>query len=1116
MHPHDAWMRPARWAFSFRQPIIFAVALLAIAFANWFLASAAHADDMQWIWSPAQAQEKNVPPGACYFRKSFTAGPVESAEIQISCDNAYELYVNGRQAGEGDNWRTMKSHDIAKLLTPGRNTVAIKAINKKQGSAGLVARILVKETGNTYVAYNSDASWRTSLQEFPQWTKSSFNDSEWLAARQIGLFGKTAPWLDDVQLAGGAPAGRFETLPEFRVETVSAPADTGSLLTMTFNEFGEILASREKVGILLIRDSKHDGVYDKTEIFCDTVKNVQGMLALNGQVFAVGQGPDGVGLYRITDQDGDHHAEQVDLLLKFSGEAAEHGAHAVALGPDGLLYVVLGNHTQIDKQPEATSPLNHVYEGDLITPKYEDPHGHAVGIKAPCGTIVRTDVNGSFVEQYAGGLRNCYGIAFNRNGELFTHDSDMEWDEGLPWYRPTRALHVIPGAEFGSRSGWSVWPDYYFDSLPALLNTGRGSPTGMVVYDHVMFPTRYHDALFVGDWSRGRIMCLYMKPQGGTYNAEVETFAAGKPLNITGLDVGPDGGLYFCTGGRDTEGGVYRVVWRGKVPSQVTDLGEGIDQAMRQPQLNSAFARQKIALVKQKLGKTWDEQLQRIAENPTSKTLDRCRALDLMHLFGPFPTGAELSRLASDPDPQIRAKAAYLLGLHNDDNTRGKLQQLLRDSDPQVQRLACESMVRAGIKAKPAEVLPLLNSPHRYVAYAATKLLETLPADDYKQTILKSNNCRQFVQGALALLTIAPDHDMALAILEHCEKIMDGFVSDPDFLDLLRVIQLSLIRGELKPNDVSDSVEKIVIEYPTRNPQMNRELLRLVAYLQAKSAEPRMLEQLASDIPNDDKLQVALYARFLPDWTTTQKLDILKFYEKARTLAGGHSLEGYIDNVSRDFFTTFTDDERALVLADGAKWPSSALAVLAKLPPDISPETVQQIITLDKQMCSVDSEPARKLGIGVVAVLARSHDDQAGTYLHEIYDKFPERRGYIATALTQNPDGDNWNLLVQSLPVLDGAFAQQVMVTLAKVDRSPAPDKADPYRQVILRGLKLGDNGGLVAVKLLEHWTGQQLSHPDDKPEIALAAWQKWFAEKFPDSPEAKLPVESAANKWTM
>ncbi len=114
----------------------------------------------------------------------------------------------------------MKSHDITKFLTPGRNTVAIKAIVKEQGSAGLVARIVVKDAGGTYVAYNTDGTWRTSLQEFPQWSKPSFNDAQWLAARVIGPLGTTAPWLDDVQMAGGAPAGRFETLPEFRVETV--------------------------------------------------------------------------------------------------------------------------------------------------------------------------------------------------------------------------------------------------------------------------------------------------------------------------------------------------------------------------------------------------------------------------------------------------------------------------------------------------------------------------------------------------------------------------------------------------------------------------------------------------------------------------------------------------------------------------------------------------------------------------------------------------------------------------------------------------------------------------------------------------------------------------------
>jgi hypothetical protein len=176
-------------------------------------------------------------------------------------------------------------------------------------------------------------------------------------------------------------------------------------------------------------------------------------------------------------------------------------------------------------------------------------------------------------------------------------------------------------------------------------------------------------------------------------------------------------------------------------------------------------------------------------------------------------------------------------------------------------------------------------------------------------------------------------------------------------------------------------------------------------------------------------------------------------------------------------------------------------------------ETVEQIISLDKEMAGVESEAARKLGIGVVAVLARCHDPKASAYLNEIYEKFPERRGYIATALTQNPAGENWSLMIRSLPIVEGAFAQQILIALTKVDQ--VPDKPEPYRQVILRGLKLGDGGGANAVKVLEKWTGKPLSQPDDKWDVALAAWQKWFAETYPDEPGAKLPVESAENKWT-
>ena len=54
--------------------------------------------------------------------------------------------------------------------------------------------------------------------------------------------------------------------------------------------------------------------------------------------------------------------------------------------------------------------------------------GHAVGIMAPAGCIYKTDKDGKNWTLVSMGYRNQYDAAFNRDGELFTYDADMEWD----------------------------------------------------------------------------------------------------------------------------------------------------------------------------------------------------------------------------------------------------------------------------------------------------------------------------------------------------------------------------------------------------------------------------------------------------------------------------------------------------------------------------------------------------------------------------------------------------------------------------------------------------------------------------------------------------------------
>src|SRR5262249_30651220 len=151
------------------------------------------------------------------------------------------------------------------------------------------------------------------------------------------------------------------------------------------------------------------------------------------------------------------------------------------------------------------------------------------------------------------GYRNAYDLAFDAGGELFTVDSDMEWDVGLPWYRPVRVIHCVEGGDYGSRRGSSPWPPEFPDALPWAAEIGRGSPTGVAFCTSRSFPERYRGALVVADWAQGRILAVHLEPEGATFTGTVETLLSAKSgCPITDLAFAPDGSLVFTTGGRGT------------------------------------------------------------------------------------------------------------------------------------------------------------------------------------------------------------------------------------------------------------------------------------------------------------------------------------------------------------------------------------------------------------------------------------------------------------------------------------------------------------------------------------------------------------------------------------
>jgi putative heme-binding domain-containing protein len=364
------------------------------------------------------------------------------------------------------------------------------------------------------------------------------------------------------------PVASVKVKKDFRVELLYSVAKQtqGSWVSMAVDPKGRLIVSDQFGKLFRVTPPPvGDGGSPRVEPINVDIGEAQGLLwAFDSLYVVVNKGKKyASGLYRVRDTDGDDQLDTVEKLRDIDGKG-EHGPHAVLLGPDGKsLYVLAGNHTKLPKTDRSLVPP--LWGEDFILPRQWDARGHARGILAPGGWICRTDPDGKRWELVSMGYRNAYDAAFNREGELFTYDSDMEWDMNTPWYRPTRVCHAVPGSEFGWRSGTGVYPVYYPDNLPPVVDMGPGSPTGMAFGYGAKFPAKYQEALFLCDWSYGKLYALHLRPDGCSYRGEPEEILSGTPLPMTDLVVSPrDGALYFVIGGRMATSGLYRLTYVGQ------------------------------------------------------------------------------------------------------------------------------------------------------------------------------------------------------------------------------------------------------------------------------------------------------------------------------------------------------------------------------------------------------------------------------------------------------------------------------------------------------------------------------------------------------------------------
>ncbi len=359
-------------------------------------------------------------------------------------------------------------------------------------------------------------------------------------------------WADASSDSPRAPDG-------FQVELVRlAQAGEGSWISMTFDDRGRLILGRDDAGLMRVTlaDDPAKVQIEPIDTKGNNLRHCRGVLYAHNALYVSATNSNAI--YRLRDTDGDDRYDEVKLLKPVDYRSRYgHGANQMVLGPDGMVYLVSGNDVSFPEGTAANSPYRDPRNDWLL------PNPHDAGHDNRVGYIARTDADGQTWEVLAGGLRNPVDLAFNADGEMFTYDADMEWDVGLPWYRPTRLNHIVSAGEYGWRWGTGKWPVHYADSLPTTLDTGFSSPTGVVFGYRGHLPAKYKNGLFLGDWQNGRILLATLHPAGASYACEYEVFIKGAPLNVCDLEFGPDGAMYFITGGRGSQSALYRVRYVG-------------------------------------------------------------------------------------------------------------------------------------------------------------------------------------------------------------------------------------------------------------------------------------------------------------------------------------------------------------------------------------------------------------------------------------------------------------------------------------------------------------------------------------------------------------------------
>ena len=506
--------------------------------------------------------------------------------------------------------------------------------------------------------------------------------------------------LADLQVHRGLEVGLFASEPMFSNPTNISIDSRGRIWVCEAYNYRNQLNPKNPVKpegdrIMILEDTDKDGVADKSKVFYQgtDVNAALGICVLGNKVY-VSCSPN---VFVFTDDNGDDVPDKKEVLFTgIKGEQHDHGMHTFIFGHDGRMYFNMGNEGKMLLEAN----------GDTVV----DVHGRKVvtdGNPFRQGLALRMDMDGKNVEVLGHNFRNNYELAVDPYGTIWQSDNDDDGNKG------TRINYVMEQGNYGftdevTGAGWRArrtnmeqdiplrhWHLNDPGVVPNLLQTGSGSPTGIMLYEGTMLPDVFQSQLIHCEPGHNVVRSYVVEDDGAGYKAKIVNLLEAKEnqwFRPSDVAAAPDGSIFISdwydpgVGGHQVgdlnRGRIYRVAPpETDYTNPTIDLStpEGAVKALLNPNMDVRYQGYQ-ALVR--MGSDAEAELQKLwkADNPRH----RAQALWLLARVSDQPDTYTQEAL-KDKDANLRITALRLIR-HMKGDVLAVARQLKNDPSPQVRR----------------------------------------------------------------------------------------------------------------------------------------------------------------------------------------------------------------------------------------------------------------------------------------------------------------------------------------------------------------------------------------------------------------------------------------------